>query len=140
MPLVGVQILLGFVAALFLRANLPIMIALQGISNPFTMPFLYALNLWVGRRVMAFLNIGGDLGPVIGGFHAMFVGGALIGLLAGAVFDLLYRVMLYEAQRHTVKRSTRKVVAKLTGETRVDGVDVAEVDPVNEPSEDEALR
>lgn len=109
MPLMGVQIFLGLVAALFLRANLPIMIGLQGISNPVTVPFLYPLYYYLGRRVMALLGLGTELNPIMGAMHATFVGGAIVGLLVGVVLDFLYRVMLFEARRHGDRKLTGKI-------------------------------
>lgn len=91
LPLMGVQIVLGFGAALLLRANLPIMVGLQGISNPFTIPFLYPIYFFIGKNLMEFLGIGRDLNPIMSPLHATFLGGAIVGLMAGAVLDLLYR-------------------------------------------------
>ncbi len=99
LPLMGVQIILALGAAIFLRANLPILVGLQAISNPFTIPFLYAFYYMVGKRVMSFLGVGLELNPLLGGFHATFLGGAIVGLLVGAVLDLLYRLTIYETRK-----------------------------------------
>lgn len=107
LPLMGIQILLAFGAALFLRGNLPITIGLQAISNPLTIPFLYPLYFLVGRRTMDFFGFGPDLNPAAGALHALFLGGAIIGLLIGATLDLLYRFMVYEANRHSARRAPK---------------------------------
>jgi uncharacterized protein len=107
MPLMGVQILLAFVAAIFLRANLPIMVGLQGISNPLTIPFLYPLYFIMGRRTMEFLGMGLELNPIVGGMHATFLGGAIVGLAAGVTLDLFYRFMVFEARKHSLRRAPR---------------------------------
>ncbi len=48
LPLYGFQIGLAFAAALIFRANLMILVALQFISNPFTVPFIYLASYKTG--------------------------------------------------------------------------------------------
>lgn len=52
LPLYGLQILLGFVAALLFRANLMVITALQMVSNPITVLPLWYLNYWVGNKIL----------------------------------------------------------------------------------------
>ena len=47
-PLVGIQMLVVFFLALFLRANLPLIVALQWISNPLTMGPIYFADYKIG--------------------------------------------------------------------------------------------
>lgn len=117
MPLMGIQIVFAFAAALFLRANLPITIGLQAISNPLTITILYPLNFMIGRRLMDFFGIGIGLNPIMGGMHAVFVGGVVLGLALGAVLDLLYRFMAHEAAKFNLARTPRPPSA-IPGESR----------------------
>lgn len=52
LPLYGVQLGLAFIASLVFRANLMIAVALQFVSNPFTIPFLYWLEYKTGDFVL----------------------------------------------------------------------------------------
>jgi len=61
LPLYGLQILLGFFAALVLRANLMVITALQLVSNPLTVLPLWYLNYWIGNKI---LNLFMDESPV----------------------------------------------------------------------------
>jgi uncharacterized protein len=99
MPLMGVQIILAFAAAIFLRANLPITIGLQAISNPVTIAFLYPLNFMIGRKTMDFFGLGAELNPIMSGMQATFLGGIVLGLTVGASLDLFYRLTVYEASK-----------------------------------------
>ena len=105
LPLVGIQIPLAFLTAFALRANLPILIALQGISNPLPVPFLCPAYYLRGKRVMAFLNFGQELNPILRNLNATFIGGAIIGIVVGLSLDLLYRFMVYETRKHNERRT-----------------------------------
>src|SRR5690606_29130500 len=85
------------------RANLPITVALQAISNPVTVPFLYPMYFLLGRKVMRFFGLDEGVNPVFGAMHATFLGGAIIGLAFGIVLDLLYRLLVYEARRFNAR-------------------------------------
>ena len=57
MPLYGIQIPIALCLALFLRANLPILVGLQMLSNPLTiLPFWYAAYQ-VGSNVLRVVSI-----------------------------------------------------------------------------------
>ena len=118
LPLVGIQIPLAFLGALACRANLPITIALQAISNPLTVPFLYPMYFLLGRRVIRFFGLGEDVNPVFGAMHATFLGGAIIGLTVGIVLDLIYRLLVYEARKHNERH--RPPLTEPTGDEEFD--------------------
>ncbi len=52
LPIVGVQMLVVFFLSLVLRANLPVIVALQWISNPFTMGPIYYADYKIGMEVL----------------------------------------------------------------------------------------
>lgn len=108
LPLYGIQIALAFVAALLFRANLPIMCGLQFISNPFTVPLIYPINFFVGRRLITFFSFGGDPGIWANWFFSLMVGGFFIGLLFGAIMDLLYRIAAWQAAAQYQKIKAHK--------------------------------
>ena len=53
LPLQGIQIPLSFLAAIVFHANLPIIIALQFLSNAFTLPFIYAIDYYLGDQLLS---------------------------------------------------------------------------------------
>jgi uncharacterized protein (DUF2062 family) len=103
LPIVGLQMLVVFFLALLVRANLPVIIALQWISNPFSMGPIYFADYQIG---MIFLRLFGldyernkllsadynwsdfswaDLKDLLDTFPPMFVGGSVIGISLGVV-------------------------------------------------------
>lgn len=110
-PLVGFQMLIVFFLALLLRANLPLIVALQWISNPFTMGPIYYADYKIGRIL---LDLAGykvkknpllspdydwahfkfrDLLELLDTFPPMFLGGAVLGVFFGVVSVFLYKML-----------------------------------------------
>lgn len=113
MPLPG-QVLLAFLAALGLRANLPIAVAMQFVSNPFTFIPFTASTYITGYTVLHALSGGrkeyqlaaaldavahGDFSGGWGILAALLVGSVLVGLAMGFALDLLWRFAAWEAER-----------------------------------------
>ena len=111
LPIVGLQMVVVFFLALLVRANLPIIIALQWISNPFSMGPIYFADYQIG---MIFLRLFGidyernkllsanfnwaefswaDLKNLLDTFPPMLVGGSVIGISLGVVSVFLYKVV-----------------------------------------------
>ncbi len=65
MPLVGVQMLIAFFLALLFRANLPVIVALQWISNPLTMGPIYYADYEIGMAMMKLLGIAPEPNPLL---------------------------------------------------------------------------
>jgi len=106
--LIGVQIPLAFLGALILRANLPVFVGLQLLTNVFTAPAIYALTYRVGSYVTDLLGI---TGPAIRGGRAgtnFVVGGIVCGLVLAFVLDTIYRFLAYEAAKHHWQLPRRK--------------------------------
>ena len=57
MPLVGIQMLIVFFMAVWLRSNLPLIVAIQWISNPLTMGPIYYADYRIGMAMMELLMI-----------------------------------------------------------------------------------
>jgi len=97
--------------ALWLRTNLPVIIALQWISNPFTMGPIYFADYQIGMIFFKLVVIEydrnrmlnseykwsefnfSDLIELIDTFPPMFVGGSIIGISLGVVAVFLYKAM-----------------------------------------------
>lgn len=99
LPLFGVQFVAAFGAALLLRCNLTITVGLQFITNPFTLLPIYGFTGYVGNSVMNMLDLGGDLGFVLGGANALVVGGIIVGVVVALLADIAWRIAAWEARR-----------------------------------------
>lgn len=120
LPIYGLQLIIGFWAALVFRANLPLTLALQFITNPFTAAPFYYLTYRVGMWLVTTFAVG-EGHPTLGTrFNALILGGVVVGLLVGLLFDLLLRFALWEAEvlrrRHgRAKRAAEAVRAAEPG-------------------------
>lgn len=114
-PFFGIQTILAFLLALLFRANLPILIALQFITNPFTIGPIYFVAFKVGDQIInlfSFLgNWGGSLDPIdpesyteatgqkfttyvkkaTYWYAATTLGGALLGYFCGLISSKIYQ-------------------------------------------------
>lgn len=98
LPLYGLQLLIGFWAALVFRSHLGLTLALQFITNPFTAAPLYYLTYRIGLWIISTLGIG-EGHPTVGTrFNALILGGVVVGLAVGLVLDLLLRFGIWEAR------------------------------------------
>lgn len=115
-PLVGLQMLIVFFIALFMRANLPVIVALQWISNPLTMGPIYFADYKIGQILLELFGLKVKKKPffspeydwenfkmkeilkLLDTFPPMLVGGAVIGVFFGVASIFLYNVLakIYE--------------------------------------------
>jgi hypothetical protein len=125
LPMPG-QLLVGFIAAMLLRANLPVIAALCFVSNPFTMvPFFSACYL-TGHWVMATLMpgdpphrlaegiealTGGDFSGAGDILIAAFIGAFIVGIAGGAVLHLTWRFAAWEARVFKAKLARLRAAA-----------------------------
>lgn len=107
LPFYGIQLPLAFGAAILLRANLPFACGLQLITNPVTLFPLYFATYKVGRSIIDFFSYGEGLNRVSTEFNALIIGGIIVGAVAGAILDLLYRLGAYEARKFNLLPGTR---------------------------------
>lgn len=123
LPIMGVQILIATLLALRVQANLPVIIALQWISNPGTVVPIYLAKYQLGSWLLApftdnrvepevanqltdaatssngliafFQNKSWDqIGHVVG---AMFLGGLVIGLIAAVISTVCFTTIARRA-------------------------------------------
>jgi len=112
LPLMSVQLPVGFVLSILVRCNFMILGALQLITNPFTAIPIYGATFLLGRRVLeaagfnlaaarlpvgwenqGFIEMFGqlELGSAIGqALLCLTVGGLVSGLVLGALLDAVY--------------------------------------------------
>ena len=114
MPLYGAQIPIAFLLALLLRANLPILVGLQMISNPLTLiPFWYAAYQ-VGASVLSIIGVttpplgqsdikiliqnltssqwSNSVESLLTTFSTMCLGGIVMGIFFGLISSFAYRI------------------------------------------------
>ncbi len=112
LPLLGVQIPLAFGAAFLFRANLPIILGLQFLSTPFTVPIIYTAAYFIGDFLLsifgsetAMAEVGtiateaGILQKSVHWYAALSLGGLVIGYFTGFAASLIYRVAAIRASR-----------------------------------------
>ena len=110
LPIVSIQMFVVFILAILVRANLPLIVALQWISNPFTMGPIYFADYKIGMEVFRLLGISyqpnkflkpdydwsnftySDLLALLDTFPPMLIGGTVIGVFLGVVAVFLYKI------------------------------------------------
>jgi len=111
LPIVGIQMLVVFVIALWVRANLPLIVALQWVSNPFTMGPIYFADYKIGMVILNLLQLNypankllsahydwsqfsfKELLRLIDTFPPMLVGGSVLGVSFGLLAVFLYKII-----------------------------------------------
>ena len=140
LPIMGIQIPVAFVFALILRANLPVMIALQFITNWVTAVPIYYTCYEIGRLILHLLgftvenidmqalreffgNVTGKNWAVNGKillrvFGVMSIGGVILGSFFALLLDVSYRLVLRRMRNiwDRVKEIRRKRQEKIAAE------------------------
>ena len=109
LPIVGIQMLIVFFVALGVRANLPLIVALQWVSNPFTLAPIYFADYEIGLTLLELLSIEyprneiltvdydwsefelSRIGTLLDTFPPMFLGGSILGISFGVLSVFLYK-------------------------------------------------
>ena len=99
MPTYGLQVFLALLAAMVVRANLTVMVALQMITNPLTLAPLYLLTHRVGQVLIALTGYGAADAGVASSVNALVLGGIVVGLVVAVALDLSWRLLAWEARR-----------------------------------------
>lgn len=87
LPLYGVQIFVGALAAIAFRCNLPTVAALSLITNPLTSPAIYYGTYKLGRWLLECAGVDG-LTTAAALAPAFTVGGIVAGVALGACFHI----------------------------------------------------
>lgn len=111
LPLYGVQLPIAFLIAVLLRANLTLTVALQFLTNPFTLVPIYGATAWVGSKLMTAFGVGADLPTPLFYANALFVGGAAVGLATALAADLGWRFGAWEAAQFRAKLAALRQAA-----------------------------
>jgi len=110
LPIVGIQMIVVFFVSLLVRANLPLIVALQWISNPLTMGPIYFADYKIGMILLDLMGINyprnkllnpdydwahftyKELLRLIDTFPPMFLGGSVLGIFLGVTTVFLYKI------------------------------------------------
>lgn len=110
LPTFGFQVLIAFAAALVVRANLTVMVALQMITNPLTLAPLYWATYTVGNTLVSVFGARSPEAGVAASANALVIGGVAVGALIGLVLDGSWRLLAWEARRFREQhRQTRRL-------------------------------
>ena len=111
LPIVGIQMIVVFFVSLFVRANLPLIVALQWISNPLTMGPIYFADYKIGMTLLKLIGVSypknkllspeydwaefsyKELLRLIDTFPPMFLGGSVLGISFGVSTVFLYKIL-----------------------------------------------
>ena len=122
LPIVGIQMIVVFLLALIVRANLPLIVALQWISNPLTMAPIYFADYEIGLLILEFFGVDygrnklltaefdwsgmefADLWELVDTFPPMMAGGSVVGISLGVLAVFLYKAMAKLYKSPTTKR------------------------------------
>lgn len=122
LPLYGVQLVLSVLAATLLRANLPILVGLQFITNPLTILPIYFAAYQIGRVTLGLLGVSVPLlnraqlevllqnifamtawGENFAYFAKVFgvtsLGGIILGIFVATIASWIYRLGAYEVTK-----------------------------------------
>jgi len=111
LPIVGIQMLVVFFVSLLVRANLPVIVALQWISNPLTMGPIYFADYKIGMTLLKLVGVDypknkllspeydwahfsyKELIRLLDTFPPMFLGGSVLGVFFAVSTVFLYKLM-----------------------------------------------
>lgn len=110
LPIVGLQFVLAFASAWVLRANLPVIMGTQLVTNLATMWAIYPALALLGDRVIQTLRL--DVTESQIGYTAvsLVTGGIIAGLAIAFLLDMAYRFAFVQAKKRPIhlRRMTKK--------------------------------
>ena len=106
MPTYGLQIFLALFAAILVRGNLTVMVALQMITNPLTIAPLYLLTHEVGLWLIARTGYGAVDAGLASSMNALVLGGVVVGFATAVLLDVAWRLLAWEARRFQARMAT----------------------------------
>ena len=106
MPTYGLQIFIAALAAMVVRANLTVIVALQMITNPLTLAPLYLLTHTVGQWLIDVTGYGSVDAGIASSVNALVLGGIVVGLVIAMLLDIAWRLLAWEARRFRARLAT----------------------------------
>ena len=103
MPLYGIQIPSAFLLALLLRANLPILVGLQVVSNPLTILPIWFADYQIGQMILSVIGLRVDplnreevrllLDNLAATFSVTSLAAIVMGIFFGLIASFTYRIV-----------------------------------------------
>ena len=100
LPIVGIQFILAFASAWVLRANLPVMMGTQLVTNLATMWAIYPALALLGDRVIKTLRLEVMDSQIGQTAFSMVTGGIIAGLAFAFLLDMVYRLTFIQAKKY----------------------------------------
>ena len=108
LPVMGIQITLAILLAIFLKCNVMVLVALQMISNPFTIGFLWGIEYQIGKFILSFfpfknLFVTQTIEQIetttkgtmfLNATLAICLGGLILGIIFGKISCLLHKYII----------------------------------------------
>ena len=123
LPIMGIQITLAILLAIFLKCNVMILVALQMISNPFTIGFLWGIEYQIGKFILSFIPFENffanqaieqiertsKTSTFLNATLAICIGGLILGIILGKISCILHKYFL----RHRITNYEQFVAEKV---------------------------
>jgi uncharacterized protein (DUF2062 family) len=102
LPIVGIQFILALASAWVLRANLPVIMGAQLVTNLATMWAVYPALALLGDRIIKTLRL--DVVDSQIGYTAfsLVTGGIIAGIAIAFLLDMIYRFAIIQAKKHPI--------------------------------------
>ncbi len=97
-PIVGLQFILALAAAIVLRANLPVIMGTQLITNVATMLVIYPILGVVGHFLIELLGLEMPVSDIGYKAFSIMLGGIVVALALAFTLDMIYRFVIYKKQ------------------------------------------
>ena len=110
LPIPGIQLILAFALAWALRANLPVIMGTQLVTNLATMWAIYPALALLGDHVIKALRLEVMDSHIGHAAFSMMTGGIIAGLAIAFLLDMVYRFAFIQAKKHPIhlQRSPKK--------------------------------
>lgn len=115
LPLVGITLLLALAAAILVRANLTLTVALQFLSNPLTSGPIFVATYLLGDAVLAATHLR-PAQPATAITLALVLGGLLLGAVVAASLHVLLRRLALRDRRERAELAALRSRQSLTAD------------------------
>lgn len=102
LPIFGAQFVAAFFVALAVRANLPVIMGVQLVTNVFTAIPIYAFTGLVGHWVVDLWGLPSLHSGISNAAYQLVIGGVIVGILFGFVTDLIFRFFIFRRLNKSV--------------------------------------
>jgi len=102
LPIVGIQFILALASAWVLRANLPVIMGAQLVTNLATMWAVYPALALLGDRIIKTLRLDVVDSQIGYAAFSLVTGGIIAGIAIAFLLDMIYRFAIIQAKKHPI--------------------------------------